>query len=95
MREIQVLHGEILRAHGEQSIPLSEMLVLAPDIKVYAPLVEFVFSDIPYRLSGIDPLAKSPYWQGIQRLLAVASSRWEVDRLLELFENYSCVKIIP
>ena len=74
-----------------RGIPFSEMAVLAPNLEVYAPLIELVFSDpeleIPYRMSDIDQLARDPFWQGFKRLLKLARSRWEADTLLELFEN--------
>jgi|GEM_PF-1883337 exonuclease V gamma subunit len=92
LREIEVLRDEIIRAH-ERKIPFAEMLILAPDIEVYAPLIELIFSDpeigIPYQIAGIDQLAKNACWQGFKQFLQVAQSCWEVDSLLKLFENFS------
>ncbi|HAB98282.1 MAG TPA: hypothetical protein DCE71_00475, partial [Parachlamydiales bacterium] len=88
LREVQVLYDEMLRAH-QRGIAFSEMLVLAPDINVYASLIELVFSDqdrpIPYRMTGVDQC--QPSWQGFKRLLHLSQSRWDAESLLILFEN--------
>ncbi|MBS0624703.1 MAG: exodeoxyribonuclease V subunit gamma [Verrucomicrobia bacterium] len=90
LREIQVLRDEVLRAK-DRGISFADMSVLAPDLGEYAPLIELVFSDpefeIPFRMSCIDTLPFSSYWQGFKKLILLSKSRWEVDRLLELFEN--------
>jgi exonuclease V gamma subunit len=90
LREVQVLYNEIFRAHQE-GIAFSEMLVLAPDVDVYSPLIELVFSEkerpIPYRMTGVDALAGDTVWQGFKRLLHLSQSRWDAESLLVLFEN--------
>jgi Exonuclease V gamma subunit len=90
LREVQVLYDEMFRAHQE-GIAFSEMLVLAPDVDVYAPLIELVFSEkerpIPYRMAGVDGLARDVVWQGFKRLLDLSQSRWDAESLLVLFEN--------
>ena len=90
LREVQVLRGEMVRAH-EKGIPFSEMLILAPDISLYAPLIEMVFSDpeflIPCHISGVDLLSQNGVWQGFKRLIDLALSYWDVDSVLLLFEN--------
>ena len=92
LREIQVLKDEIIRVQQE-GIALSEMLVLAPNLEIYGPLIEWVFSDpessIPYCLSEIDLLSKNGYWQGLKQLLSLSTSRWESDVVIKLIENPS------
>ncbi len=88
LREVQVLYDEMLRAH-QKGISFSEMLVLAPNINLYAPFIELVFSDskrpIPYRMSGVDQHQLS--WQGFKQLLRLSQSRWDAESLLVLLEN--------
>lgn len=92
LREVQVLKDEMLRLH-RKGVGFSEMLILAPDIQIYAPLIEMVFSDlelgIACQLSGVDRSMQNGSWRGFKRLLDLAFSRWEVDDLLLLFETAS------
>ncbi len=92
LREVQVLLDEMAKIH-EKGVCFSEMLVLAPDISLYAPLIEMVFSDpeflIPYHISGVDLLSQNSAWRGFKRLIDLGLSNWEVDSLLLLFENGS------
>lgn len=84
LKEIECLRDEIL--HLE--IPYHEIAVLAPDIELYVPLIEFVFGDaIPYRISGFDIAPQSSFRQGLIRLVDLASGRWEAEDVLTLFET--------
>lgn len=83
MKEIECLREEILRLQ----IPYHEISVLAPNIEPYVPLIEFVFQDIPYRISGFDIAPQSSFRQGLVRILHLACGRWEAEDLLALFET--------
>lgn len=86
LKEVECLRDEILRL----GIPYHEISVLAPDIEPYVPLIEYVFSDrIPYRISGFDIATQSSFRQGLERLLHLASGRWEAEEVLTLFETPS------
>lgn len=83
LKEIECLRDEILRL----KVPFYEISVLAPDIEPYVPLIEFVFRDIPYRISGFDLSTQSSFRQGLIRLLDLTSGRWEAEDVLTLFET--------
>lgn len=83
LKEIECLREEILRLN----IPYQEISVLAPDIEPYVPLIEFVFGDIPYRISGFDIAPQSSFRHGLMKLLHLPSGRWEAEELLSLFET--------
>lgn len=88
LREVEVLRDEILRLADETGLKFQEISVLAPDIAVYAPLIEFVFAeaDIPYRIFGLDIRSRSSFSQGLSRLAGFASGRWSAEEILALFE---------
>lgn len=81
LREIECLREEILRLE----VPYNEISVLAPDIEPYVPLIEFVFADVPYRISGFDLALQSSFRQGLSRLLDLG--RWDGEKVLALFET--------
>ncbi len=85
LREVEAIQEEILRL----DIPYHEISVLAPDIEPYVPLIEYVFGDIPYRISGLDISKESSFKQGLLRLLQLGGSRWEAEEILSLFETPS------
>lgn len=89
LREVEVLRDEILRLADEAGVKFQEISVLAPDIALYAPLIEFVFAeaDIPYRIFGLDIRSRSSFSQGFSRLAGFACSRWSAEELLSLFET--------
>lgn len=93
LREVEVLRDGILKLVSESKLGLNEISVLAPDIEPYVPLIEWVFSDretpIPYRILGLDIGSRSSFSQGLSRLFALASGRWETEEVLILFETPS------
>ncbi len=85
-KQIEILKSEILSLVKE-GIKFSEMLVLAPDIQKYLPLVEFVFlsAKIPYRFPHLS--ITSPFYQGISRLIELAKGSWDASKVIALFES--------
>jgi exodeoxyribonuclease V gamma subunit len=93
LREVEALRDGIFRLVGEKGIEFSEISVLAPDIQIYAPFIDLIFSDpecsLPYRLFGIDIRLRSPFSQGLTRLASLLGGKWEVEEVLSLFETPS------
>ena len=86
LREVEALKQEILRL----DVPYHDISVLAPDIEPYIPLIEYVFGgEIPYRIAQFDIAPQSAFRQGLMRLLALGSSRWDAEEILTLFETPS------
>jgi exodeoxyribonuclease V gamma subunit len=81
LREVECLREEILRLN----VPYCEISVMAPDIEPYVPLIEFVFGDVPYRISGFDIGSQSSFRQGLARLVDLG--RWDGEKILALFET--------
>jgi exonuclease V gamma subunit len=82
LKEVEHLREMILDLVEDKKLLFSDIHVFAPDIQPYAPLIQLVFSDIPYRIS--DVAVKSFYTQGMHRLFQLD---FHPEDLLALFEN--------
>jgi exodeoxyribonuclease V gamma subunit len=95
MREVEVLYDqllEILEKHSE--IHPGDILVMTPDIGLYAPFIHAVFGTspetgenaIPYTLADQNITTESRLVEAYLRLLQLKDSRLEVSRVMELLE---------
>jgi exonuclease V gamma subunit len=86
LREIEHLRRSILQLVEEEGLLFSDIAVFAPDINAYASLIQLVFFDIPYKISGLDIGSKSFFYQGMHRLFELDL---DSEDLSILFENPS------
>ena len=98
LREVEVLQDQLLSLfQTDPSLNPREILVMLPDVGLYAPLIEAVFSvpdgdrrQIPYRIAdrpgGSDAYLVDIFFQ----LLELASGRITAPELMELF---SCAAV--
>lgn len=93
MREVEVLYDQLLalfEAHCDLSP--SDVVVMAPDIEHYAPLIEAVFASapagrrIPFVIAGRQALAESALVEGFFALLDLPESRFATTEVLKLLE---------
>jgi exodeoxyribonuclease V gamma subunit len=91
LRELEVLRDVLLKARTDDpSIEPADIVVMAPDIAAYVPLLPAVFGpagesggDLPYHLADI-PLARaSSLLTGFRRLLSLPASRLTAPELLD------------
>ncbi len=88
LRELQILRDRLLAYFKQSGADPAEVLVLAPDIKPYAPLIQFVFGDeMPYSIAPIDGFRSNLLAQGLCLFFDLAGGSWDADRILELFES--------
>jgi exodeoxyribonuclease V gamma subunit len=94
MREVEVLYDQLLAMF--ESLPglsPNEILVMAPEIDLYAPLIEAVFSQpgdrpaIPYRISDRRLLQRNPLAASLLELIGLPGSRYTIGQLLSLLEQ--------
>jgi len=85
-QEIQWLNEEILRLVSD-GLQFSEIRVYAPDISVYAPIIEFTFDSVPFRIASVDLARQSGFYQAILQLFRCVAGRWEARYILELFQR--------
>ncbi len=98
-REVEILHDQLLDAFAqsaEAGTPLQprEVLVMVPDIDVYAPHIQAVFGrldpgdprHIPFNISDQGQRHRNPLLIGLETLLNLPGSRFAVSELLDLLD---------
>ncbi|MCW8908113.1 MAG: exodeoxyribonuclease V subunit gamma [Sedimenticola sp.] len=93
MRELEVLHDQLLsRLEQDHNLSPDEILVMTPDMDLYAPYIEAVFGQtadgttIPYSLSDSSQLRESPVVVRFLELLSLPGGRYPADRVVSLLE---------
>lgn len=94
MREIEVLHDRLLNLfQTDRSLRARDVIVMAPDIDLYAPYVRAVFgtpeSDelrIPYSLADQSSRSRYDIIDAFMRVLEVGISPFEATRVVALLE---------
>lgn len=91
-REVQVIYEQLLHLldrHANDPAPITagDVLILATDLRRYAPLLQTIFgrlgSRLSLRLNDIPLIDHSPFIQSFVALLRLALGRWEAPALLE------------
>ena len=86
-QEIENLH-EILRGLcAEKGIQPKDILVMAPNIAVYAPYIRAVFGDIAYQIADMPLHKSSGPFEAFFLLLDLEKKRWSAPAVLELFNH--------
>lgn len=89
IREVEVLHDQILHfVHGEGYRP-EDILVLLPDVEAYAPLLDAVFRRdddrfLPYRIADRQADAESAVVKAFLRVLALVSERVTSAQVMDI-----------
>lgn len=93
MREVEILHDRLLALFSEDAtLRPRDVLVMAPDIERYAPLVDAVFGaaegvrHIPYGIADVPARGSSPLLVALEALLNLPDSRLTVNEVLALLE---------
>jgi exodeoxyribonuclease V gamma subunit len=95
MREMEVLHDQLLAIfESEPGITPRDVVVMMPDVGVYAPFIEAVFDSpheermrIPYSISDRAVRAESSVANTFLRLLEISSSRFAASEVMALLET--------
>ncbi len=94
-REVEVLHDQLLAALAEDpTLRPRDIIVMVPDIAVYAPHVQAVFGlldrgdprHIPYSLADRGPRQQDPLLAAVEQLLRLPESRVTVSEVLDLLD---------
>lgn len=95
LREVQVLYNNLLgiiQRHATEESPIcpGDILVMAPDIGLYAPFIRAVFgandSLLDVQVMDLGAPAQSTFIQGFLHLISLPFTRWDVNSLLQLLE---------
>ena len=92
LRELEVLRDALLRELSERSdLKPSEIVVMAPDIQAYAPLLPAVFGEagvhvgpLPYHLADVAIARSHPLFTAFGRLLELPQSRLTAPEVIDL-----------
>ena len=91
LREVEILHEQLLaRFRADPDLTPDQVVVLTPDIEVYAPFIEAVFAPrpsskqifIPYSLADRGLRSELPLIESFLQLLALPDSRFSAEELL-------------
>ncbi|SFX63713.1 exodeoxyribonuclease V subunit gamma [Marinospirillum alkaliphilum] len=93
-REVEILHDQLLDAFEtaqQQGSPLQprDVLVMVPDINVYAPHIQAVFSNspLPFHIADQGQRRHNPLLIAVEKLLQLPGSRFAVSELLDLLDT--------
>ncbi len=94
MREVEVLRDQLLAAfEADPSLEPHHVIVMAPDIDEYAPLVDTVFGTdptapgfIPYRIADRSMAAANLVAEALLRVLEISDGRFRASDVLDLLQ---------
>ncbi len=88
MREIEVLKDHLLRLlHGDPALELREIIVMAPDIQEYAPLIPAVFDDIQHSIADRALRGRNRAIDALLTFLTLFDGRFSWIELLDLLKK--------
>ncbi|AEY02026.1 exodeoxyribonuclease V, gamma subunit [Oceanimonas sp. GK1] len=94
-REVEILHDQLLvRFSEDPSLRPRDIIVMVPDINVYAPHIQAVFGQyerdddrfIPYTLADQGSRGSEPLLIALEHLLRLPESRLPVSEVLDLLD---------
>lgn len=89
-REVLWLRDEIVRLVAQENLSWDEVTILAPKVDKYAPWISLLFTDIPYRIYGVEEGHQSPFSRGLFKLAELAASqRWSRQEVWAVLEASS------
>ncbi len=94
VRELEVLHDQLLQWFHETALAPREVVVMVPDIARMAPAIRAVFGQyprgdarhIPFDIADLGAEATSPLLHALQWLLQLPQQRARLSELVELLE---------
>ncbi len=93
-REIEVLLDQLQALIKANPVPPAEIVVMAPDISIYAPYIEAVFGEadsgravIPYSIADRLLMADSHILNAFLKIIALHSRRFTTLEVMEIFST--------
>ncbi len=85
LREVEVARDRILAAlAADPALRLEDIAVMAPDIGVYQPYLEAVFTDLPHHIADRSLGRSNPLLEVLVAALELLAGRFEWETVLEL-----------
>ncbi len=90
MREVEVLKNQLLLALEQDStLELREIVVMAPDIQMYAPFISAVFSDVQHAIADKSLRLSNTLLDAFIRFLKLSQGRFGWQTVMDLLEQPS------
>lgn len=90
MREVEVLKNQLLLALEQSpSLELREIVVMSPDIQVYAPFISAVFSDVQHSIADKSLRLSNSLLDAFIRFLKLSQGRFGWQSVMDLLEQPS------
>lgn len=95
LREVEILHDQLLAAfNSDTRLKPRDVMVMVPDINIYAPFIKAVFSQyqgdtklhIPYNIADLGQRGQNPLLSALEILLGLPESRCSVTEVMSLLE---------
>lgn len=95
-RELEILHDQLLHLiqkhqHDDDPITPHDIVVMTPDISLYAPFITSVFNaseaGLEAQIMDKSIAIQNPFVQAFHNLLNLPFTRWEVSSIMTVFEN--------
>lgn len=95
LREVEILHDQLLAAfNADPTLRPRDVMVMVPDINVYAPYIQAVFGRhdsrdarcIPFSISDQGRRHHDPLLIALERLMSLPTSRFGVSEMLSLLD---------
>ena len=88
MREVEVLKNQILLSLEQDStLELRDIVVMTPDIQLYAPFISAVFNDIQHTIADRSLRLSNTVLDIFIRFLKLSQSRFGWQSVMDLFEQ--------
>jgi len=88
MREVEVAKNRLLDClEKHPTLQVDKIVILAPDIQVYAPYLHAVLNDIPHSISSAHTQTGQTVLSAFNQFLALCDSRFGWQAVLELLEH--------
>jgi len=90
MREVEVLKNQLLLAlEQDASLELREIVIMAPDIQMYAPFISAVFNDIQHAIADKSLRLSNSFLDAFIRFLKLSQGRFGWQTVMDLLEQPS------
>ncbi len=88
LREIEILKDHILRRlHQDPALQLRDIIVMAPDIQEYAPLIPAVFDDIQHSIADRSKRKRNGVISAFMAFLEIFTGRFSWIEILDLLKK--------
>lgn len=89
-REVQILYNNLLRSiEKEENIEPSDIIVMAPDIMIYAPYIQQIFgseeSQLDFQVMDMHAISEDSLIKQFWHLIDLPFGRWDAENIMYLF----------